>query len=251
MMSSMGMSLVAFAFVFGGAVLGMILRARLPKNHLIEESKETVKVAMGLVATMTAIVLGMLISSAKRSYDTQSDEMTEISSKIVGLDRVLAHYGPEGEEVRGVLRTAAVRLIDRVWSNDPANLSQVPRSPEANTLFDKIEGLSPKDDRQRWLKAEGLNLSISLAETRWLIYYQRFSSVSMPLVIMLVFWLSLIFTGFGLFSPPNATAITSLFVSALSVSGAILLILEMYTPFAGLIRISDVPMRAALASLGQ
>lgn len=250
-MSSMAMSLVTFAFVFGGAVLGMMLRAALPKYHLIEESKETVKVAMGLVATMTAIVLGMLISSAKRSYDVQSDEMTEMSSKILGLDRVLAHYGPEGEDLRGVLRTAVVRLIDQVWSNDPANLSQVPRSAEANVLFDKIEGLSPKDDRQRLLKGEALRLSMSLAETRWLIYYQRMSSVSMPLVVMLVFWLSIIFTGFGLFAPTNATVITSLFVSALSVSGAVLLILDMYTPFEGLIRISDVPMRAALASLGQ
>jgi hypothetical protein len=250
-MSSIATSSVAFAWVFGGALLGMMLRGAIPRDQLIGDSKETVRVGMGLVATMTAIVLGMLITSAKRSYDTQGAEVTQISAKIVVLDRALAHYGPEGEDTRKALRVAVARLIDQIWSNDLSNLSKISRFAEANALFDKIQELSPKDDEQRSLRAEALSLSMSIGETRWLMYHQRLSSVSMPLIVALVFWLSIIFMGFGLFAPSNATVIAALFVSAFSVSSAILLILDMYSPYTGLVRISSAPMRAALANLGQ
>jgi Protein of unknown function (DUF4239) len=250
-MGSIAVTSVAFGCIFGGAVSGMMLRAVIPPFHLVNDSKDAVRVAMGLVATMTAIVLGMLISSAKNSYDTQSAELTQMAAKIVVMDRLLAHYGPEGEDARGVLRAAAARLIDQMWSNDLASLSQVSQFAEANAVVDKIQGLSPKDDKERSIKAAAMSLSVSLAETRWLMYHQRLNSVSMPLLIILVFWLSLIFVGFGLFAPPNATAITALFVSSLSVSGAVFLILNMYSPYEGLIRVSKAPMRAALANLGQ
>lgn len=230
---------------------GMMLRAVIPPFHLVNDSKDAVRVAMGLVATMTAIVLGMLISSAKSYYDTQSTEVTQMAAKIVVLDRALAHYGPEGDDARGVLRSVFSRLIDQMWSKDLAGLSQVSQSTEANALFDKIQTLSPKDEKQRALQNGALNLSMTVTEMRWLMYNQRLNSVSMPLLIVLVFWLSLIFVGFGLFAPPNATVITTLFVSSLSVSGAVFLILNMYTPYGGLIRVSKAPMRAALANLGQ
>jgi hypothetical protein len=229
----------------------MMLRAVIPPFHLVNDSKDAVRVAMGLVATMTAIVLGMLISSAKSYYDTQSTEVTQMAAKIVVLDRALAHYGPEGDDARGVLRSVFSRLIDQMWSKDLAGLSQVSQSTEANALFDKIQTLSPKDEKQRALQNGALNLSMTVTEMRWLMYNQRLNSVSMPLLIVLVFWLSLIFVGFGLFAPPNATVITTLFVSSLSVSGAVFLILNMYSPYQGLIRVSKAPMLTALANLGQ
>jgi hypothetical protein len=250
-MGSIAVTSVAFGCIFGGAVSGMMLRAVIPPFHLVNDSKDAVRVAMGLVATMTAIVLGMLISSAKSYYDTQSTEVTQMAAKIVVLDRALAHYGPEGDDARGVLRSVFSRLIDQMWSKDLAGLSQVSQSTEANALFDKIQRLSPKDDKQRALQNGALNLSMTVTEMRWLMYNQRLNSVSMPLLIVLVLWLSLIFVGFGLFAPPNATVITTLFVSSLSVSGAVFLILNMYSPYQGLIRVSQAPMRAALANLGQ
>ena len=118
-------------------------------------------------------------------------------------------------------------------------------------LFEKIQGLSPKNDAQRLLQGQVLSIVVDLGKTRWLMYAQQATSVSMPLLVVLVLWLTVIFISFGLFAPPNATVILSLFVSALSVSGAILLILEMYTPYAGLIQISSAPLRAAFAHLGQ
>lgn len=232
-------------------MFGVMLRAAIPPNHLVNDSKDAVRVAMGLVSTMTAIVLGMLISSAKSYYDTQSTEVTQMAAKIVVLDRALAHYGPEGDDARGVLRSVFSRLIDQMWSKDLAGLSQVSQSTEANALFDKIQRLSPKDDKQRALQNGALNLSMTVTEMRWLMYNQRLNSVSMPLLIVLVLWLSLIFVGFGVFAPPNATVITTLLVSSLSVSGAVFLILNMYSPYQGLIRVSKAPMLTALANLGQ
>jgi hypothetical protein len=247
-MSSTTISLIVFACVFGGALLGIFLHAVLPQHHLSNESKDIVKLGMGLVGTMAALVLGLLVASAKGSYDTQSAELTQMSANIALLDRVLALYGPETKETRALLRGAVARVLDQMWSS--ASLS-VPTAAGGEILYDKIQGLSPKNDTQRSLQGQALSMAMDLGKTRWLMYEQAITSVSIPLLVVLVLWLAAIFISFGLFAPFNATVVASLFVSALSVSGAIFLILEMYTPYAGLIQLSSAPLRAALAHLGQ
>jgi hypothetical protein len=143
-MSSIPVSSITFAFVFGGALLGMSLRAALPEHYLDSDSKDAVKVGMGLVATMAALVLGLLIASAKSSYDTQNNELTDMSSKLVLLDRVLAHYGPESKEARDQLRSSTVRALDQMWAKDRTGLSQLePSSISSEVLYDKIQALSP------------------------------------------------------------------------------------------------------------
>jgi hypothetical protein len=247
-MSATTISLIVFACVFGGALLGILLHAVLPQQHLSNESKDIVKLGMGLVGTMAALVLGLLVASAKGSYDAQSAELTQMSANIALLDRALALYGPETKEARNLLRGAVARVLDQMWSS--ASLS-VPTAAGGEILYEKIQGLSPKNDTQRSLQGQALSMAVDLGKTRWLMYEQATTSVSMPLVIVLVCWLTAIFISFGLFAPFNATVVASLLVSALSVSGAIFLILEMYTPYAGLVQISDAPLRAALAHLGQ
>ena len=247
-MSATTISLIVFACVFGGALLGILLHSVLPQQHLSNESKDIVKLGMGLVGTMAALVLGLLVASAKGSYDAQSAELTQMSANIALLDRALALYGPETKEARNLLRGAVARVLDQIWSS--ASLS-VPTAAGGEILYEKIQGLSPKNDTQRSLQGQALSMAVDLGKTRWLMYEQATTSVSMPLVIVLVCWLTAIFISFGLFAPFNATVVASLFVSALSVSGAIFLILEMYTPYAGLVKISDAPLRAALAHLGQ
>ena len=251
-MSSIAISSIVFASVFGGALLGMFLRVTLPQQHLNEGSKDVVRLGMGLVATLSALVLGLLIASAKGSYDAQSNELTKMSAQIVLLDRVLAHYGPETKEARDLLRNSVAHVLDQRWSKGRTGSSQLePQSAGAEVLFDKIQELSPKDDAQRSLQSQALAIAMSVGQTRWLMYEQRATSISMPMLIVLVFWLATIFVSFGLFTSPNGTVIASLFITALSVSGAILLILEMYSPYAGLIQIPSAPLRAALAQLGK
>jgi len=250
--SSITVSLIVLACVFGGALVGILLRATLPQHHLSAESKDIVKLGMGLVGTMAALVLGLLVASAKGSYDAQSAELTQLSANIALLDRVLANYGPETKEIRDLVRGAVVRILDQMWSKDATRASpSAPTSSGGEILYDKIQKLSPKNDAQRALQSQALNIAMDAGKTRWLMYAQEATSVSMPLLVVLVLWLTVIFISFGLFAPFNATVVASLFISALSVSGAIFLILEMYEPYAGLVEISSAPLRAALAHLGQ
>ncbi len=249
-MSSVTISLIVFACVFGGALLGIFLHAVLPQHHLSADTKDVVKLGMGLVGTMAALVLGLLVASAKGSYDAQSAELTQMSANVALLDRIMAVYGPETKETRALLRGAVARLHDQLWSKDDSSPMATP--PAGGEIFyEKIQGLSPKNDAQRSLQSQALSLAMDLGKTRWLMYEQTATSVSIPMLVVLVLWLTFIFISFGLFAPFNGTVVSSLFVSALSVSGAIFLILEMYNPYAGLIQISSAPLRAALAHLGQ
>lgn len=251
-MNPITISFIVFCFVFGGALLGVLLRAVLPSHHLSPESRDVVRLGMGLVATVTALVLGLMIVSAKDSYDTQSTELTEMSSKIVLLDRLLAVYGPDTKEVREQLRKIVAYTLESRWSNDSSGPSSLEAPSVGNEIiYEKIQDLSPKDDKQRSLQSQASSLVMGLAETRWLMFVQQTASVSMTLLTVLVFWLTLIFISFGLFAPRNTTVILSLFFSALAVSGAVLLMIEMSSPYVGLIQISSAPLRAALSNLGQ
>lgn len=229
-------------------MLGMFLRSVLPQNHLSDDSKDVMKLGMALVATMSALVLGLLITSAKSSYDEQNAELRDVSVKVILLDRALAQYGPETKEMRDMLRAALVRALDRLWS---INRGFTPgRSPE-DILFDKIETLSPKDDSQRALKSQALSLTSDVARIRWLQYEEVDKSITPPVLVVLISWLATLFIGFGLLARPNGTVITSLAISALSVSSAIFLILELFSPYTGLIKVSSAPFRAALLQLGK
>lgn len=250
-MSSTTVSVIVFACVFGGAVAGMLLHSVLPAHHLSGDTKDIVKLGMGLVGTMAALVLGLLVASAKGSYDAQSAEVTQLAANIALLDRALGLYGPEAKETRAILRSGVNRLIEQLWSPDSAGNPIAPPAAGGEILYAQIQALSAHTDTQRSLQTSALNVAVDLGRMRWLMYAQATTTVSMPLLVVLVVWLTAIFISFGLFAPFNSTAVSSLFVAALSVSGAVFLILEMYTPYTGIVEISSAPLRAALAQLGQ
>jgi len=250
-MSSIEISVIVFACVFGGAALGMSLRGVLPQDRL-RDSQDAVKLGMGLVSMMSALVLGLLVTSARVFYETQNDEVIEMSAKVMMLDRVLAAYGTETKEARDLLRDSVVRTLQQVWPRESMRTSAMgPPPTSGEVLLDKIQALSPKDDRQRWLQAQALTLSIGVGQTRWLVYGQATISASTPMIVFLVFWLSMIFLSFGLYAPPNRIVTVAFLIAGLSVSGAIFLILDMYAPYRGLIEISSAPLRVALSHLGQ
>jgi hypothetical protein len=245
-------SLAAFGCVAVGMALGLLLQFLLPQHHRSPETKDVVRLGMGLVGTTVALVLGLLIASGKSFYDTQNTETTEVAANVVLLDRVLVHYGPETKEARELLRASVGRLVDLTGHQaDIDALRSKPGALSGEALFDKIQELSPQTDSQHLLQSQALGLAIKLGQTRWLLFAQKSSSVPMPLLAMLVFWLVLLFMSFGLFVRPNVTVVSSLLISALAVCGAIFLILEMYQPYTGLIRVSIAPLQAALAQLGQ
>lgn len=253
-MSPMAISWIVFACVFSGALFGMLLRSRLPETHLSADSKDVIKLAMGLLATMSGLVLALLIASAKSSHDTQSGEVIQMAANFILLDRVLAHYGPETGPARAALRTAVVAGIDQTWSPRAyrsANLDARATVSGADAFAEQIQELQPRSDFQRSLHAQAMQISFELGRTRSLLLEQTEGSIPMPFLVVVVFWLTVIFTGLGLFSPSNPTILAVLLLSSLSVAGAIFLILELDRPFEGLIQISSAPLRNALTHLGK
>ena len=247
---------IALGCVFGGALLGMLLRRALPENHLSSDSKDVIKLGIGLVGTMSALVISLLISSAKSTFDTQNTEVTQSAANVVLLDRVMAHYGPETRDARELLRRITAEWHDQIWPAthaQPVTLAAVKEGPPPiEAIQDGLRGLVPQTEAQRQLQAQALQLAGNMAQTRWL-FLGQFGSrgIPVPFLVILVVWLVVIFIGFGLFAPANPTVIGVLFLCALSAAGAIFLILEMERPFEGLMKISDAPVRAALAHLGQ
>jgi hypothetical protein len=240
---------IMFVFAFGGALGGMVLRKALPEHHLTMESRDVIKLGVGLIATMSALILGLLVASAKGSYDTQRNEVIQLSGEVVVLDRVLAHYGGEAKEARDVLKTVVGNMIDRLWSR-----KESPRTEESMTgeiLLDKIQELSPTSDAQRSLQSQAVNMVIKLGQTRWLLVAQSRRSIPVPFLVAVVFWFCIIFASFGLSAPRNPVVIITLLICALSVSLAIFMILELDQPFQGMVQISSEPLRNALAHLGK
>jgi hypothetical protein len=244
-------ALLALAGIFGSALLGLWLRAVLPAHHLSPETKESVRLGMGLVATMTALLLGLLVASAKGAYDTQRSEVIQMAAKIDFLDRVLANYGSETTEARGLLRGAVDGTIDELWPDKKSQVQGDPVSSTAQALYQSIQQLSPHNDEQRSLKGEALASIIDLSKTRWLLFAQADSSIATPLLVMVVLWLAVTFLSFGLFAPSNKTVIATLLIVALSVSSAIFLIMELDRPFNGVIQISSAPLRNASSRVGR
>jgi hypothetical protein len=245
-------ALIVFGCLVGAVLLGRALRRVLPEEHLTADSRDTIKLAMGLVATMAALVLGLLVSSAKGSYDTERSEVIQMAAKVAFLDRVLAVYGPEAAEARTRFHEAVKDAVMAMWPGEtgvPAHLA--PNTQAGNVVYGAVQGLSPHDDTQRKLKEQATTLATDLGQLRSLLVAQTVPSISLPMLIILVSWLAIIFLGFSVLAPSNATTIFALVVSAGAVSGAIFLILELDQPFGGVIRISSEPMLNALHQFGK
>ena len=243
---------VISACLFGAVLLGMGLRRLLPEHHLSQDTKDTVKLAMGMVATMAALLLGLLVSSAKGDYDSEQSNVRQIAAKVAFLDRVLTDYGSEAAEVRARLHAMVEEGIRRMWpgeGNGPIQL--VPNIPGADAAYFAIQHLSPRDDIQRGLQAQAATLAVEIGQLQAMLMAESIPSISMALLIVVISWLMAIFLSFSLFAPPNATANLALMVGVLAVSGAIFLILELDQPFGGLIQISSQPILNVLSHIAK
>jgi hypothetical protein len=253
-MSALIVSLIVFVCVFGSGILGLSLRSSLPDHHLSEESTGIVKLGAGLLATLAALVLGLLIASAKVSFDRLDDEFAQTAATVVLLDRTLADYGQETKEVRELLHRAYASAVELFFSREGAGLAHLDaleRLARVEHVQQAIRELAPQDAMRRLLQSEALTLSRDLAQTRWLLIEPGHTAIPTPFLVVLVLWLACLFAGFGLTSAHNRTVIATLFVCALSVAGAIFLIEDIAHPLEGLMQISSAPSRNALSHLSQ
>jgi hypothetical protein len=252
-MSPWADALVVLATVVASGSLGLYLRSFLPAQHLQEASIGMVRLCTGVIATLAALVLGLLVASAKGNYDRVNDDVTHAAASIVLLDRTLAQYGPQTREARSLLRSAVASMVNSVFSkhgHGVADLDDPQRSATAERFQAELRQLTPEDDAQRMLKADALELSNEIVHTRLLVITQSTGSVPSLFLVVLVLWLAIMFAGFGLITSRNPTVIVVLFLCALSLAGAVLMIEELNRPLEGFMEVSSAPMRYALAHLG-
>jgi len=239
-MSPIVVSSIALAVILGGALFGALLRNTLPEHHLVDDTRDYVR-------------LGLLIASANSSYDTESSQVRHLTADIILLDKLLDQYGSESHDARDLLRRAVEPLVDRIWRQDSSESTKgtpFRATAVSEDAFARIQELSPKSDAQRSLKDRAIQVATDAAQTRLLLFEHADNSIPMPFLAVLVFWLAVIFMSFSLFSRLTPINIAALLVFAISASAALFLILELSQPFVGLMQISSTPLRNALAPLG-
>jgi hypothetical protein len=237
--------------LLGGILLGMMLRSKLPQHHLSEDSQDVVRLAIGLVATIAALVLGLLIAAAKGSFDTQSGQVKQMTADIILLDSLLAEYGPEALPIRKNIRAALGTYTDTLWREKKMK-SQAPFTTSAagERIYLDIQMLSPNSDLQRSLQSRAIQAANDMTQIRLLLFVESDNSIPVLFLAVLVIWLAIIFTSFSLFASLNPTVLAVLSLSALSAAGAIFLVLELGQSFVGLMAISNGPLSNALVPLG-
>jgi hypothetical protein len=255
-MSATTVAFIVLACTFGGALLGMLLSRILPDDHLGTASKDTVMVTMGLVGSMTALVLGLVTASAKTSYDEVDAAVKQTAVNILTLDRVLARYGPQTGELRAGLKHAVEGRVDQIWPESSGGAGRAddrvrPPSQLNEGLADRIAALTPATDSQRALQSRAVELAERLLEQRWLVVSQTESPVPTAFLVILVFWLTVAFGSYGLFAPVNGTVTVVLFLGSVSVAAALFLVLELGSPFDGGVKVSGEPMRRAIVLLAR
>lgn len=252
-MGSLATASVMFGCVLASTVVAMLVARRLPEHHLGDTSRDVVKLGLGVIGTLTALVLGLLVSATKGTYDAQSGSVRDLAAEIALLDRVLARYGPEASEARARLRALTQAVLDQVWPEHTSaaiDFSGGPSRHAGEVLFDSIAALEPRLGFQHLLKTRAQKMLLELGQIREKLVVNNECSLPTPLLVMLGVWQAVLFAGFGLLAARNATTIAVLVVCMLSVSGAVFVVLELDRPFDGIVRISDTPLRSVLTHLG-
>jgi Na+/H+ antiporter NhaC len=248
-MKDLLISLLVFALIFGGALAGMVVRPSLSEQHQNQDSRDVVKMTTGLIGTLAALVLGLLIASAKTSFDRKTNQVKQMTATIILLDDLLMQYGPEAIHLRNQLRQSIRPLANRIWQEEEVATGRPVRfesSTSALAFENELERLSPTNDTQRSLQSRAVQAFTEAAQIRLQLFAQTGGSIPIPFLVILIFWLSAIFVSFTLFAQTNLIVITSLFVGALSFACAIFLVLELDNPFTGLMGISSATLWSAL-----
>jgi len=230
----------------------MFLRRALPEEHFGTDAKETVRLAIGLIGTMTGLVLGMLVSSSKTYYDGQKNVVAQMSSQVILLNTLLVEYGPEAKPIRREAHQFVEDAVDRIWPKEESRLFELRPTNNGDKVRAELDSLVPKDERQAALRAQIEAVVRDARNTYWLMFLEsEQTSLATPLLVVVTAWLVTIFVSFGIFAPKNPTVMVTLLVCAIAVSGAIFIIMEMYAPFSGIFKISPVAVRDALSQMGK
>ena len=253
-MSAQLVAFIILALMLFGMALGSYLRVVLPDEHTQADSKDILMTAAATMGTLIALIIGLLVTSAKSTYDDTNSTITQGGAKIITLDYYLSQYGPEARELRVLLRQSTSAAIERIWPDQGVQggvWAKMVAADETADLYNKIRQLAPQNEGQKYLQTQALQIAADMMQARWMLIEQ--SEINLPRMFLSVlsFWLIVLFVQFGLLAPRNRTALSAVFICALSMAGAIFLILELNHPLEGRIKISSAPMQKALSVIGK
>jgi hypothetical protein len=244
------MSSLVFVLVFGGALAGMAVRRVKPDERFTPEAKDSIRLAIGLVVTMTGLVLGMLVSSGKTFYDSEKNQVAELSAEVIFLNDLLTAYGPETGQLRIEARHSVEEIVDRIWPKNKAQSFDLKPSANGSNFYEHVQLLVPKNEAQASVKAQLLAATLNLRKTYWFLFLQlEQTSITVPVLSAVTSWLVVIFFSFGIFAPRIQNVILTFAICAMAVSIAIFIILSMNSPFSGAFRISPAAVRDVLGQI--
>jgi hypothetical protein len=261
-LSSYWIAAIAFGCTVVGYLVGLLIQRYLPEDHLSGDSKESVKQGLGMLATLSALVLGLLVATTKGTYDAQSAAVKDLASSAMLLDRILERYGKETKEtkkikeikdIRAIIKKGALVMVKQLWPSEGEGVqaSEAELRMAGDVLFDKVSDLKPNGEAQTMLKARALELIIGIGQTRQKLLAQRASSIPLVLLVVLIVWMSLLFGCYGLLAARNWTSHIIMAICMLSLASSLLLVLELDRPFDGLIRVPSTPLTEAHSRLGE
>jgi len=241
---------IIFVLTLGGIWVGTLLRRTLPRHHLNEHAKDVVRLGVGLIAAIAALVLGLLIGAAKGSFDTQTTQVNQITANLILLDRVLEQYGPESRPIRRHMRNVVGHFADQLWREKQMTTGgSFQTNAAADQVYSEIYKLLPQNETQRSLQSRAGQVINDLAQVRFMLFAESENLIPTPFLAILAFWLMIVFASYSMFSPLNLTLFTCLSLFAFSAACAIFLILELGRPFTGLMMVSSAPLRNALGPI--
>jgi hypothetical protein len=251
-MNELSTALLVFACVLGAFGFGLLVNTRFRKRALSSDSKEAVKQMVGMLSTMTAVVLGLLVSSARDSFDAKSHGIAKMATDMIVLDRALTSYGAEAADIRTLLRQGTEQRVAALWTKDGVQRSNLTSLGIPQLAVEtKLRELNPRNEMQRQLQLQALGISADLNRDFWVIQVEDGGTIQAPFLAVLVSWLIIIFASIGMLAPRSKSVFAAAVAASLALAGGVFLILELDTPYGGLIQVSDTPMHVALQHLGK
>jgi len=251
-MSVIAISLLVATCIFAGGLAGLYLHRLLPSDHQTKETQDVVRLGIGMLSVLASLVLGLLIATAKTSYDATDHAIRSYAAELALLNETLRDYGGAASVPRDLLRSYTERVLQDGWPTAgarPAGLADDASEPLLEHVREAIRALKPSDDGQRLLQAQATDINLSLLRQRWLLIEQQGPSVQLVVLAILVSWVTVIFASFGMNAPRNGSVVVTFLICALAIGGAIFLILEMDRPLDGVMQVSSWPLRNALAQM--
>jgi hypothetical protein len=250
-MDSITAGLLVSLCIFAGGIAGLYLHRVVPASHLTRETQEVVRLGIGMISVLSSLVLGLLIATAKGSYDTTDHAVRTYAAELALLNETLRDYGGDAGVPRDLLRQYTERLLSDIWParGEATNLNDEKAGKLMEHVREQIRALRPVDDGQRWLRDQALNINVELLRERWLLIGEQGPNVSPVMLAILVSWITVIFISFGLNAPRNSTVAIAFLICALTIGGSIFLILEMDKPLDGILQISSQPLHEVLGQM--